>query len=193
MLRYCFTFRLCYCSSMKRAVSGQRGFTILEVLIVLIIAGLILIIVFYAVPAANRNARNYSRKNAVNYVAGEMNSYYDTNGKFPMSGPAVTEDKSATFVNFLKSGGVTSKFDIRYTDENGSHQYPYNTYDASWAMDEISIEPGHRCNTDPLAQPGDEDYPLLTANGGDLNFKAYVVWTQLENARIYCVDNGYKG
>lgn len=36
----------------------QTGFTIIEVLIVLMIAGLIMVIVFLAVPALRRNARN---------------------------------------------------------------------------------------------------------------------------------------
>lgn len=42
--------------------SNSKGFTIIEVLIVLAIAGLILLVVFLAVPALQRNARNTSRK-----------------------------------------------------------------------------------------------------------------------------------
>ena len=38
--------------------SNQKGFSIIEVLIVLAIAGLIMLIVFLAVPALQRNARN---------------------------------------------------------------------------------------------------------------------------------------
>ena len=38
------------------------GFTIIEVLIVLVIAGLIMLIVFLAVPALQRNSRNTQRK-----------------------------------------------------------------------------------------------------------------------------------
>lgn len=41
----------------------EEGFTIIEVLIVLAIAGLILLIVFLAVPALQRNSRNNSRNN----------------------------------------------------------------------------------------------------------------------------------
>jgi len=42
--------------------SNQKGFSIIEVLIVLAIAGLIMLIVFLAVPALQRNARNSSRQ-----------------------------------------------------------------------------------------------------------------------------------
>jgi prepilin-type N-terminal cleavage/methylation domain-containing protein len=41
---------------------NNKGFTIIEVLIVLAIAGLIMLIVFLAVPALQRNARNQSRQ-----------------------------------------------------------------------------------------------------------------------------------
>lgn len=45
--------------------SNSKGFTIIEVLIVLAIAGLIMLIVFLAVPALNRNARNTQRRDDV--------------------------------------------------------------------------------------------------------------------------------
>ena len=42
--------------------SEQKGFTIIEVMIVLAIAGLIILIVFLAVPALQRNGRNTQQK-----------------------------------------------------------------------------------------------------------------------------------
>lgn len=50
--------------------TDQKGFTIIEVLIVLAIAGLILLIVFLAVPALQRNARNTSRRDDISRVLG---------------------------------------------------------------------------------------------------------------------------
>ncbi len=47
-----------------------EGFTIIEVLIVLAIAGLIMLIVFLAVPALQRNARNNARNAEVSRIAG---------------------------------------------------------------------------------------------------------------------------
>lgn len=46
---------------MINKLKNQKGFTIIEVLIVLAIAGLILLIVFLAVPALQRNQRNTTR------------------------------------------------------------------------------------------------------------------------------------
>lgn len=62
----------------------QQGFTIIEVLIVLAIAGLILLIVFLAVPALNRNAHNTSIKNDVGALLAGMNEYVNNNnGSLP--------------------------------------------------------------------------------------------------------------
>jgi len=51
----------------------EQGFTIIEVLIVLAIAGLIMLIVFLAVPALQRNSRNTQRSNDAARVAGAIN------------------------------------------------------------------------------------------------------------------------
>lgn len=48
--------------------SKSEGFTIIEVMIVLAIAGLILLIVFLAVPALQRNSRNSQRKSDVGRI-----------------------------------------------------------------------------------------------------------------------------
>ena len=62
----------------------EKGFTIIEVLIVLAIAGLIILIVFLAVPALQRNSRNTQRKNDVSSLVGAVQEYMNNNnGKTP--------------------------------------------------------------------------------------------------------------
>lgn len=57
----------------------SSGFTIIEVLIVLAIAGLIMLIVFLAVPALQRNAHNTSIKNDVSNILGGMTEFANNN------------------------------------------------------------------------------------------------------------------
>jgi prepilin-type N-terminal cleavage/methylation domain-containing protein len=57
----------------------QEGFTIIEVLIVLAIAGLIMLIVFLAVPALQRNTRNTGRKNDASRIATAVNDFVSNN------------------------------------------------------------------------------------------------------------------
>lgn len=70
----------------KLKQSKDSGFTIIEVLIVLAIAGLILLVVFLAVPALQRNSRNTTMKNDVQNVLGGVAEYQSANnGALPTS------------------------------------------------------------------------------------------------------------
>jgi prepilin-type N-terminal cleavage/methylation domain-containing protein len=57
----------------------QEGFTIIEVLIVLAIAGLIMLVVFLAVPALQRNSRNTQRKNDISGILGAVQEVLNNN------------------------------------------------------------------------------------------------------------------
>jgi prepilin-type N-terminal cleavage/methylation domain-containing protein len=64
-----------------------KGFTIIEVLIVLAIAGLIMAIVFLAVPALRRNSNNNSRRSDAAHLAGIVNEYASNHsGQLPAVG-----------------------------------------------------------------------------------------------------------
>ncbi len=63
--------------------NNNQGFTIIEVLIVLVIAGLIMLIVFLAVPALQRNSRNTQRKNDVASLISAVQEYKSNKGAPP--------------------------------------------------------------------------------------------------------------
>jgi prepilin-type N-terminal cleavage/methylation domain-containing protein len=86
---------------LKKSSNGQKGFTIIEVLIVLAIAGLILLIVFLAVPALQRNSRNTQRKNDVATYAGAVNEFINNN-----NGVLPTTTAHVTTINNLAKVGV---------------------------------------------------------------------------------------
>ena len=63
---------------------SEEGFTIIEVLIVLAIAALILLIVFLAVPALQRNSRNNARKNDASRISTAIANWVsNNNGALP--------------------------------------------------------------------------------------------------------------
>jgi prepilin-type N-terminal cleavage/methylation domain-containing protein len=85
----------------------DEGFTIIEVLIVLAIAGLILLIVFLAVPALQRNSRNTQRKNDIASVLGAVNEWSNNQGG---KLPATAAEQTAALTNAklgVYSGQVT--------------------------------------------------------------------------------------
>lgn len=58
---------------------SQKGFTIIEVALVLAIGALIFLVVFLAVPALQRNQRNDARKRDISNVATAVTSYTGNN------------------------------------------------------------------------------------------------------------------
>lgn len=66
------------------AKQNSKGFTIIEVVLVLAIAGLIFLMVFVALPALQRGQRDSARKSDVSTVSAAVNSYTSNNrGLFP--------------------------------------------------------------------------------------------------------------
>ena len=63
------------CTMSKQFNKREKGFTIVEVLIVLAIAAVIMLVVFLAVPALQRNSRNTQRRSDVSHMAGLINEY----------------------------------------------------------------------------------------------------------------------
>lgn len=57
----------------------NEGFTIIEVMIVLAIAGLIILIVLLAVPALQRNSRNTQLKNDASAISAGVNEFKSNN------------------------------------------------------------------------------------------------------------------
>ena len=62
----------------------QAGFTIIEVVLVLAIAGLIFLMVFIALPALQRNQRDTARRQDVGHVLSARSNYHSNNrNNFP--------------------------------------------------------------------------------------------------------------
>ena len=87
--------------------NSEKGFTIIEVLIVLAIAGLIMLIVFLAVPALQRNSRNTQRRNDVSVYLGAVNEWVaNSNGRLPSLATDLTA--AGTGVNALANVGANT-------------------------------------------------------------------------------------
>lgn len=83
----------------------QKGFTIIEVMIVLAIAGLIMLIVFLAVPALQRSSRNTNRKEDASRLASSVSTFVsNANGDLPCMGTSGT---------FTATGGTSTTNDAQ--------------------------------------------------------------------------------
>src|SRR5581483_2793412 len=91
----------------KLKIKGQSGFTIIEVLIVLAIAGLILLIVFLAVPALQRNSRDTQRKNDVSRILGAAQEVINNNGSTANLDSAHLQSAMGTLGYYTTASNVT--------------------------------------------------------------------------------------
>ncbi len=84
--------------------NGKNGFTIIEVVLVLAIAGLIFLMVFIALPALQRNQRDTARKNDLSRVQTAINTAASNNrGTLP---DFSTTALQTTFITrYLQAGG----------------------------------------------------------------------------------------
>ena len=80
----------------------HSGFTIIEVVLVLAIAGMLFLVVFLAVPAMQRNQRDNARKQDVNKVVGGIQRYIVDNSGWPVSGIVST----GFFTDFAIASGA---------------------------------------------------------------------------------------
>jgi len=93
---------------MNAQQTKQKGFTIIEVVLVLAIAGLIFLMVFIALPALQRNQRDTARKSEVSKVLSSITTYQsNSRGKSPDN----TTSGAAAFAKYLdariESGAIT--------------------------------------------------------------------------------------
>ena len=81
-----------------------KGFTIIEVVLVLAIAGLIFLVVFLALPALQRGQRDSQRKTDLGKFMSQVTAYQSNNqGKLPADATAW----SGFITNYLRVGGTT--------------------------------------------------------------------------------------
>lgn len=180
--------------------NDTEGFTIIEVLIVLAIAGVILLTIFLAVPALRRNERNYHRKHFVDITAAALDESYSVAS---LQYPNTPQEMCKFITNYLaKPGGGAGTCSPSYTGGKDCVLVQLLRYDVCYhnmdtsphsyvgPEDEISVQLGHWCTPNPNPYRTDHGNPITAGDTQSLHEKQqYVVWTKLERAGIYCVDN----
>ena len=95
----------------NRERNKYKGFTIIEVVLVLAIAGLIFLMIFVALPALQRSVRNNQRKKDAQRVYAAIMEYYGNNNKLPLTS-SKTEKKN------VYDWYIDKNFVPRYVDSN---------------------------------------------------------------------------
>lgn len=143
----------------------KKGFTIIEVVLVLAIAGLIFLMVFIALPALQRNQRDTQRRQDVSRVVTQVNNFQTNN-----NGNVPTGNKVNTFVNnYLKKD--------EFKDPKTGDEYVISDSAQDSALDTKTIQflPTYKCDGESVE--------------GSAGSRSVAVRIELEGSGIYCQDN----
>lgn len=92
----------------------QKGFTIIEVVLVLAIAGLIFLIVFLALPQLQKSRRDTQRKNDVGRVLSALENYAsNNNGDYPVNQAEFTSF-GTNYLNSMNDPSTGSAYTTTY-------------------------------------------------------------------------------
>lgn len=159
---------------------NKKGFTIIEVVLVLAIAGLIFLMVFVALPRLQISQRDTQRRDDVAALATAVTQYQSNNGgRLPVSG---AEDE---FIErYLEAGGST------FNDPSSGETYPLSIQDYSGdsitdyldgdSYGEMVIIRSGACSDEEGADGG-----IVEGTG----VRSYAVAVSLEGSGYYCSDN----
>lgn len=156
---------------LRNLLKKQRGFTIIEVMIVLAIAGLILVVVLIAVPQLQRNQRNSARQSILGRVDTELANYSgNNNGNIPDSS-SLADVTTRYLANIdINDPSTGQPMQLVFVDK------------ATITVDEV-----------PSATEGQISYSTDVKCDGeklvDGNARNYAIWTLLEGGAVYCIDN----
>ena len=171
---------------------NKKGFTIIEVVLVLAIAGLIFLMVFIALPALQRSQRNTQREDDLARIITAVNNYQSNNqGKVPFKDGAGTEDLAKFVSRYVDSTCSWNGTAIECDDSSNEFRDPQgDTYkienkgkandgtDVSGSMQEKTFYGYYN------ATCGDEG--IVKSGTGD---RDVAVFMKLEGGAIACNDN----
>lgn len=128
-------------SNIKKRSEG--GFTIIEVLIVLAIAGLIMLIVFLAVPALQRNSRNTQRKNDASAISSAVANFISNNGGSLPTGVTATSNP----ILITGSTGNSESAKLGYYSTSATNITLTTTSTTQTDPEKVTIVTGYTCNS----------------------------------------------
>ena len=204
----------------KKANSQKTvaGFTIIEVVLVLAIAGLIFLMVFVALPALQRSQRDTQRRNDMSRVDTSLVQYQTNNSSaesdLPLGPslyiPSTTSDKIDDGASY--AGSAAKEFIQRYMN-SGTDSTTNNFQDPDGVLYSMFITDSYADGT--LSDYSAEDAKMTTSGNGytiDTEFNKHIIYVvpggqcdgetvvsstkrhfailyRLEGAGVYCIDD----
>ncbi len=158
-----------------KQTTNSKGFTIIEVVLVLAIAGLIFLMVFIALPSLQRSQRDTQRRDDISRFVSQLTSYSTNNrGAIPTSLDAITTSGTGFAEQYMKMS------DNEFNDpKSGEHYtFAFGTSESNPSLDVGVVlygGPNTHCNGENIE-----------TGGGN---RSAGVATKLEGSGTFCADN----
>lgn len=124
----------------------EKGFTIIEVVLVLAIAALIFLMVFIALPALQRSQRDTQRKNDMSRLETAVQNFQSNN----RNNPPTANDLTGTFIaKYMTVGGDT------FADPDGTaYTFSTGTVPTTFTSGKIVFTENSVCNGESVVAGG---------------------------------------
>lgn len=184
---------------------NKKGFTIIEVVLVLAIAGLIFLMVFIALPALQRSQRNTRRRQDMARILSAFNDYQSNNNGSMPDGASKLKEFVPRYVdsNCVATGTVTFKnCGDQFKDPDGTdYSMTYHLFSASFGAVTNCRYDGNGCGKGGGAPKEDSITHVIhywpkgkcSASEGVIDYDGsqnnIAIAYYLEGGAIYCGDN----
>lgn len=157
----------------KLNTKSKKGFTIIEVVLVLAIAGLIFLMVFVALPALQRSQRDTQRRDDMARVSTAITQYQtNNNGKLPTNGNSLVS-------NYLGGDEFVDPDGTKYTIEivtSFDSSADYAKEALTFGDHKVYLVEGALCNGESATKSGAQN-------------RSFAILYKLEGSGTYCADN----
>lgn len=147
---------------MLKRLKNSRGFTLVELLVVMAIIAIIVTLIIYAINAARMQSRNTQRRNIANTAKAALEAYYSTYKRYPATPASSTitallsADAPAGVQNYAT--GITAESRDDPLAQNTRLCYIRNTNNTYWMgvlAEPPSTNPGP-CPVGPYTAPWED-------------------------------------
>ena len=118
---------------MSRLLKKQEGFTLLELLIVIVIIGILAVLIIPNLVSGPQRARDSQRKSDLRNIKTALETYYNDNNSYPTAGGASCTPNASGCLGTVLTGGSTPYMKTVPNDPKGGQNYTYTPSPASCA------------------------------------------------------------
>lgn len=111
-------------------IKSQKGFTIVELLIVIVVIGILAALVLNTFAGVQKRARDTERQTDVTALSTQLEVYYNDNGKYPLLADVTTANLKGIDAGALSAPGQSGS-SLTATATPTKDQYGYITYDSA--------------------------------------------------------------